>query len=270
MAPSRARFIGAAFLAACCASAALAGSADVRLQAYLVTGRIEGWTKDSCGAGRGIADVAAEPWTPREIAKHFGGTAARSLVPGAEGAKNFDGAMLAGEHVVYLGARTADEASGTVSVAVKLQETRSHKRIAEDGLRLDAGQEAWLAHPFREGSDECLVVHLGTRGREFDDSAAPLDLGSAHPEVTKPKLLHRVEPEVPEASRRKGTKGNVELAAVIDEDGRVTAARIVSSNDFAFAIASLDAVMRWTYEPARRDGRPVAVRFVVKTSFRTG
>lgn len=249
---------------------ALAAAADVRLRAYLVTGKAEGWTKDSCAAGRGIGMLPDAAWTPSEIAKHFGGTAARSLVPGAEGAKSFDGAVLAGEHVVYLGARTADEASGAVSVAVKLQETRSRTRIAEDGLRLDAGQEAWLAHPFREGSDECLVVHLGTRGREFDDSAAPLDLGSAHPEVTKPKLVHRVEPEVPEVSRRKGTKGNVELAAVIDEDGRVTAARIVSSNDFAFAIASLDAVMRWTYEPARRDGRPVAVRFVVKTSFRTG
>jgi protein TonB len=87
--------------------------------------------------------------------------------------------------------------------------------------------------------------------------------------VTPPVLVHRVVPEYPEAARRARLQGVVVIDAVIDSDGAVVEATVL--NDAArfggLAEAALRAVREWRYEPARLEGRPVAVRMTVTVTF---
>ena len=68
-----------------------------------------------------------------------------------------------------------------------------------------------------------------------------------------PRLLGIVPPPVPEDIQK---DVQVTVKAQVDETGRVTAATQVAG-DPACAMAAERAVRRWTFAPARQDGRPV-------------
>lgn len=53
-------------------------------------------------------------------------------------------------------------------------------------------------------------------------------------------------------------------------DGSVAYLETVSATNPAFEQASREAAEQWLYEPATLDGRPVAVRILVFTSFSLG
>lgn len=86
--------------------------------------------------------------------------------------------------------------------------------------------------------------------------------------VSLPTLVERAEPIYPDALRKDRVGGKVVLKAVICSDGVPRALEVVSAKHEGFREAAIDAVRRWRYEPARRDGEPVAVRFAVQVSFR--
>jgi hypothetical protein len=50
---------------------------------------------------------------------------------------------------------------------------------------------------------------------------------------------------------------------VIQRDGRVTIEQVWNATDFEWGQACRQAVSQWRYSPARKDGRPVAVRATV-------
>ncbi len=68
----------------------------------------------------------------------------------------------------------------------------------------------------------------------------------------------RTPPAYPATSRRLGEEGQVVLRVELDEQGSVSAARIVGSSGYArLDEAALAAVKTWRCRPALRDGRPV-------------
>jgi len=77
----------------------------------------------------------------------------------------------------------------------------------------------------------------------------------------------RAPPAYPATSRRLGEEGQVVLRVELDEQGGVTAARVVGGSGHArLDEAALAAVKRWRCRPALRDGRPV--RAVAQQPFR--
>ena len=83
-------------------------------------------------------------------------------------------------------------------------------------------------------------------------------------EETPPRLLSRdVQPVYPEAARSAGVTGLVFFAARIDESGKVADVEIldVPAQELGFERAVREAVMTWSFEPARRDGEPVAATY---------
>ena len=85
--------------------------------------------------------------------------------------------------------------------------------------------------------------------------------------ISAPKVISRVEPETSQAFRTKYSFAEAKIEAVIDESGKVVAARFVSG-DREWAELLAKAVGRWRFEPATREGTPVAVRFAVSSTFR--
>jgi protein TonB len=72
-----------------------------------------------------------------------------------------------------------------------------------------------------------------------------------------PRLLQRVRPDYPHQAFVDKIEGTVVLEIVIDSTGRVAHTRLVVSIP-ALDAAAIDAVRRWVFAPAIKDGRPVA------------
>ncbi|HEX6851110.1 MAG TPA: tetratricopeptide repeat protein [Candidatus Polarisedimenticolaceae bacterium] len=85
--------------------------------------------------------------------------------------------------------------------------------------------------------------------------------------VSLPVLVHRVEPAIPprELLGSPGEKATLECAIL--RTGHVVPLRLHAVTSRAFAASSFRALVGWRYEPARKDGRPVASVFTVGTSW---
>lgn len=92
------------------------------------------------------------------------------------------------------------------------------------------------------------------------------------PQVIPPRIDARARanppPEYPYASRRAQEEGTVLLTVRIDERGRVVSQRVKKSSGFSrLDQAALEAVRHWRYEPARRNGRPIAYDYLQPVVF---
>ncbi|MBX5481699.1 MAG: energy transducer TonB [Myxococcaceae bacterium] len=74
-------------------------------------------------------------------------------------------------------------------------------------------------------------------------------------------------PEYPQEARAAGKEGIVILKVVIDEAGRITAAKVLRGEE-PFVSAALKVVKTWRYTPATLDGVPVKHFKIVRVPFR--
>ncbi len=86
----------------------------------------------------------------------------------------------------------------------------------------------------------------------------------------QPKLVHSVPVPYPEVPEEERVAGRVIAEFLVDEEGHVKDVEIVDSLGKAFDDAVLGALPQWRYEPAERDGEPVAVRYTVSVRFVAG
>ena len=86
--------------------------------------------------------------------------------------------------------------------------------------------------------------------------------------MTRPKLIHKVEPRYTEVAKRAGVQGNVIVEAVIDEKGRVTDVHILRGLPLGLDRNAVEAIQQWRFKPARRGGKPVKVYFTLTATFR--
>jgi TonB family protein len=75
--------------------------------------------------------------------------------------------------------------------------------------------------------------------------------------TTNPELLEGSIPVYPEEAREAGIEGIVIVEALIDEQGNVFAADIISSPDERLNKATLEAVAKWKFSPATEDGEAI-------------
>lgn len=86
-----------------------------------------------------------------------------------------------------------------------------------------------------------------------------------------PKVKEQRAPQYPKSAKMYEAEGKVFVAAFIDDQGRVTDARVLQSTaPHDLNVSALSAVMDWSFKPARKDGRPVACEIVVPISFSLG
>ena len=86
--------------------------------------------------------------------------------------------------------------------------------------------------------------------------------------VSPPKPIYQPEPPYTDQARKACVQGVVLLSLVVDADGNVSDAQVTQSLEPSLDESAVDTVRTWRFEPARRDGAPVAVRVTVETSFR--
>lgn len=87
------------------------------------------------------------------------------------------------------------------------------------------------------------------------------DLGSPAP-------LRKVDPKYFPAAMDERIEGKVQLSAVIRPDGRVDQVTLLKGIDPRLDRSAAEALLKWEFEPARRNGTPVEVDVVVEIPFR--
>jgi TonB family protein len=85
---------------------------------------------------------------------------------------------------------------------------------------------------------------------------------------TVPQLILKIEPEYTEEARKAKYQGTVLLSVEIDDTGHVTDAKIVRQLGLGLDQKAIDAVKRWRFKPATKNGQPVTMWTEVEVSFR--
>ena len=87
-------------------------------------------------------------------------------------------------------------------------------------------------------------------------------------DMVAPVKIHGPQPRYTEAARLEKLEGFVIVEAIIDTDGNVVEARVRKGLPMGLSESAVEAVLNWKYEPATRQGRPVAVYLAVSVAFR--
>lgn len=85
--------------------------------------------------------------------------------------------------------------------------------------------------------------------------------------VAESNLVHKIDPEYPQAARIAHIQGDVVLQCIIDREGDISDIRVVSGHPVLIQ-PSLDAVKQWKYKPYTLNGQPVEVETTIIVHFR--
>jgi TonB family protein len=85
--------------------------------------------------------------------------------------------------------------------------------------------------------------------------------------VTPPVALETPQPTYQQEAKKAKYQGTVLLWIVIDEEGSVTEVKVVRSIDKNLDRKAVEAVRKWRFKPAMKDGNPVAVEINVEVNF---
>jgi periplasmic protein TonB len=85
--------------------------------------------------------------------------------------------------------------------------------------------------------------------------------------VSAPVVIYKPEPEYSEEARKVKHQGVVLLQVIVGADGRPREMRVVRPLGMGLDEKALDAVKTWRFEPAKKDGVPVAVVVNIEVGF---
>lgn len=153
--------------------------------------------------------------------------------------------------------RSADEPQNTSPTSQPVPSSSGSEQIAAQPKALPA------ANPSESGG---LVITQNGKViyRQVPAEQAPTARNST--EAGRAGLIHRVEPQYPEAAKTQGIQGTVILDVQVLGDGQVGDVQVVSG-DPLLADAAVQAVKQWKYQPHSINGRPaesqarVTIRF---------
>ena len=86
--------------------------------------------------------------------------------------------------------------------------------------------------------------------------------------VSAPRVLYMPDPEYSEQARKAKYEGTVVLWLIVGPDGRPHDIRVSRSLGLGLDEKAIEAVRLWKFEPARKNGQPVAVQINVEVDFR--
>lgn len=151
-------------------------------------------------------------------------------------------------------------------------------RLVPVRLDIELGSPWGAVGPPSDGPGSASGIGGGDGGGIGDDDGPGLGLGQGggvsgvhrlgQPGVTRPRLVHRVEPDYSEEARKAKWQGRVVLSIEVWPDGRAHNIRIVEPLGLGLDEQAVRAVRLWLFEPGRKDGTAVKVQARVEVSFR--
>jgi len=113
------------------------------------------------------------------------------------------------------------------------------------------------------------LLSLPSLAAQQDAPQNPAEVVYTHTEkgMTVPKAVYQPAPEYADGPRRKKIQGAVLVSMIVNPDGRVRDPQVLSSLDKDLDKKAVECVSKWKFNPATKDGQPVAMRLVVQVNF---
>ena len=86
--------------------------------------------------------------------------------------------------------------------------------------------------------------------------------------ISQPIALYKPEPEYSEEARKARQQGEILIQLVVDEAGRPKNLQVLKGLGLGLDEKAIEAVLKWTFKPAMKDGKPVPVFATVAVTFR--
>ena len=118
--------------------------------------------------------------------------------------------------------------------------------------------EYWQAYFAKLEDKPAMVSH----------SLAPVPMFRNGPQMVPPKAITNPDPDYSPEARKVKYEGTVLVRVVIDESGATRDLQVNRPLGLGLDEMAIAAIRTWTFEPARKDGQPVAVSVVVEVTFR--
>ncbi len=113
-----------------------------------------------------------------------------------------------------------------------------------------------IGSSYRVGFTFALTDDIETPTESESEPAGPFEVGG---EIEPPRRLLAPLPSYPDDAWAQGVSGDVLVRAVIDEKGDVTDVEVLRGLPYGLTEAAVEAIRRWKFAPATRQGKPVAV-----------
>ncbi len=138
----------------------------------------------------------------------------------------------------------------------------------------------WLELAFPDGIPRYLPVSLVSRSAEtfvpFDPDSGITDGGAIRcphppaplePRERAPHAIYAPNPEYTDQARKKKIRGTVELSLVVGLDGLAHDVTVRKKLGYGLDEKAIEAVRKWKFQPATKDGQPVEKNITVDMSF---
>jgi TonB family protein len=150
-----------------------------------------------------------------------------------------------------------------------LEEDPDHQLLLT--LRLEGFGPAWSA-----GSLLTLTGEMQAQLKEplptfMRASAIPAEPGVLIPGldgVGIPECIYCPPPLYDDAARAAKYQGTIELSVVVTSDGRSDSILVLKGAPFLLNQQAIEAVQKWKFKPAEKDGKPVRVRVPIEITLR--
>jgi TonB family protein len=87
-------------------------------------------------------------------------------------------------------------------------------------------------------------------------------------DVSRPKVLTKVEPKYTEPARMAKISGPVHLSLIVTAEGKPDSIEVTDGIGYGLDESAIEAISEWTFQPATKEGKAVAVRADVVVNFR--
>ena len=135
----------------------------------------------------------------------------------------------------------------------------SRKAITADGPTSESAVSVKAGNTLATPQDNKVL------GKDEGDLPIPVDEFLVE---SLPQLLEGFQVPYPESARKAGVQGSVRVKILVDANGTVRQATVVSSPNEDMSQAATSALMKFRFRPARAGGKNVAVNITYNYTFR--
>jgi TonB family protein len=107
----------------------------------------------------------------------------------------------------------------------------------------------------------------GQSGGAVESGSSP-GLDRVGGKVTPPVVLKSVDPEFTDDARRRGVEGICMISVIVNAEGKPLNPRVVRSLDPGLDLKAIEAIKKFRFKPAFKEGVPVSVMITVEINFR--
>ena len=203
---------------------------------------------------------AANPVTLESRSQHHSLTI--DVIPIGEGVE-YSARVIDLDSGELLASATFDPRENNVESVSELRDLRIRIRVRSTYNGLAASMEIENGDALVDSMDARWTLKPGRI--RLGGPAGAVRVGG---DVKAPTVMEKVEPMYSEEARKAHISGIVILEAVIDQSGAVRDVAVLKGLPYGLSESAADAVRRWKFQPATKNGVPVEVVFNLTVNFR--